>query len=188
MDARQRKECVCSMAIEPRTGKSRRSSSKPLKYFYINGDLHKVLRVVRPSDFVEAWNYPQARRVGYVWSDVKKRMQRALTLQEVCKIINRHRVQVELYIINGKIKTPQRIYTLDGDRKPGKYFFSEDDVLDLHDYLLTVHIGRPRKDGQITPRNMPTKAELRAIMKHDLVTYVKTGDNEFQPIWKEVEW
>lgn len=176
------------MAPKARTDKGKRSSSKPLKYFYINGDLHRVLRVVRPSDLVEAWNYPLGKRVGYIWSDVKKRKENAFTLQEVCSMVGRHRVQVELYILEGKIKTPQRIYTLDGDKKPGKYFFSESDVLDLHDYLLTVHIGRPRKDGKITPGKMPTKAELRAIMKHDLVTYVKTDDNEFKPIWKEIEW
>ncbi len=115
-------------------------------------------------------------------------MERAFTLQQVCSMIERHRVQVELYILNGKIRTPQRIYSLDDVKKPGKYFFSESDVLDLHDYLLTVHIGRPRKDGKITPRPMPTRAELRAVMKHDMITYVKTDDDKFSPIWKEIEW
>lgn len=176
------------MAIEARNGKGKRRRSKSVRYFYINGDLHRVLRITRPSDFVEAWNYPQAKRMGYVWSDVRKRMEKAFTLQQVCAMVGRHRVQVELYILEGKIKTPQRIYTLDGEKKPGKYFFSESDVLDLHDYLLTVHIGRPRKDGKITPRDMPTRAEMRALMKHDLVTYVKNEDGEFSPIWKEIEW
>lgn len=176
------------MATESGNSTRQRSSRKPLRYFYVNSDLHKVLRVVRPQDFVEAWNYRLGKRVGYVWSDVRKRMESAFTMQQVSNMIGRHRVQIENYILAGDIKAPQRIYTLDGEKKPGKYFFSESDVLDLHDYLLTIHVGRPRKDGKITPGKMPTKAELRAMMKHDVVTYVKTSDNEFKPIWKEVDW
>lgn len=176
------------MAIEPRTSKSRRRRRKPLRYFYVNGELHRVLRVIRPSDLVETWSYPQAKRVAYSWSDVKKRMGSAFTMQEVSKMIGRHRVQIENYILDGHIRTPQRTYALNDERTPGKYLFSEEDVLGLHDYLLTVHIGRPRKDGKITPGKMPTKAELRAVMKHEVVTYIKTEGNEFIPTWKEPEW
>ncbi len=176
------------MADSTRGNKGKRRSSKPLRYFYINGDLHKVLRVVRPADLVDAWNYKTQKTVVYIWSDVLKKMERAFTLQEVCKMIGRHRVQVEWYILHGKIRTPQRLYAFNDERSPGKYMFSETDVLAVHDYLLTVHIGRPRKDGKITPGKMPTKVELRAIMKHDIVTYVKTENDEFRPIWKEVEW
>jgi len=176
------------MDNKKRASTRKRRSNKRITYFFLNGDLHKVLRVVRASDYVEAWNYPQGKRMAYAWSDVRKRMERALTLQEVSNLIGRHRVQVEIYILKGYIKTPQRVYTLDGDRKPGKYMFSESNVMDLHDYLLTVHIGRPRKDGKITPSQMPTKAELRAMMRHDTVTYVKNADGEFTPVWKEVEW
>jgi hypothetical protein len=53
---------------------------------------------------------------------------------------------------------------------------------------LTVHIGRPRKDGRVTPGRMPSKAELRALMRHDTMTYVKNADGEFTPVWKEVDW
>lgn len=176
------------MVAKGRGSARKRGNSQRIKYFYLNSDLHKVLRVVRPQDFVEAWNYREGKIAGYVWSDVRKKMQRAFTLQDVSKMIGRHRVQLEKYILNGDIRRPQRIYTLDGDKKPGKYFLSESDVLDLHDYLLTVHVGRPRKDGRITPGRMPSKAELRAMMKHDVVTGVLRSDGEFVPTWKEVDW
>lgn len=176
------------MATNTGNSARQRRSRKPVRYFYVNSDLHRVLRVSRPEDLVEAWNYRLAKRVTYVWSTTRKQMESAYTLQQVSQMIGRHRVQLEKYILNGDIKTPQRAYTLDGEAKPGKYLLSESDVLDLHDYLLTVHIGRPRKDGKITPGKMPSKAELRAMMKHDMVTYVKTADNEFTPIWKEVDW
>jgi hypothetical protein len=189
MDARQGEEWVCKVVTRAGNGTRQRSSpNKRVKYFYLNSDLHKVLRIIRAQDFVEAWSYPEAKRKGYVWSDVRKRMETAVPLAQVATLIGRHRVQIENYILNGHIKTPQRIYTLDGEKKPGKYMFSESDVMDLHDYLLTVHIGRPRKDGLITPGRMPTKSELRAMMRHDTVTYVKTHDGEFTPVWREVDW
>lgn len=168
--------------------KRRSPNKRVVRYFYLNSDLHRVLRIVRAQDFVEAWCFREEKRKGYVWSDVRKRMENAFTLQQVSSMIGRHRVQIEKYILAGEIRSPQRIYSLDEDRKPGKYFFSEADVLDLHDYLLTVHRGRPRKDGLITPGRMPSKAELRAMMRHDTVHYVKSSSGEFTPIWKEVDW
>jgi hypothetical protein len=107
---------------------------------------------------------------------------------QVSKMINRHRVNIERYILEGKIRPPERIYSLDGNKTPGKYMFSEKDVFELHDYLLTVHIGRPRKDGRVTPGRMPSRAELRAMMQHDTTVYIKSADGTFMPVWKEIDW
>jgi hypothetical protein len=165
-----------------------KAQKKAIRYFYLSGDLHKVLRVVRATDYVEAWNYPQGKRVGYVWSDVRKRMEKAFTLKEASSIIQRHRVQVEKYILAGAVKPPQKIYALDGTMRPGRYMLSESDILDLHAYLLTVHRGRPRKDGQITPGEMPTRQEIKAIMREEVETYVKTADGRFVRAYRENDW
>lgn len=177
------------MAVEARNSTRSRRNRKPrLRYFYLNGDLHKVLSINRAQDLVVAWNYKEQKRVGYIWSDARKRLEKAFTMMQVSKMINRHRVNIERYILNGHIRAPQRTYTLDDKRTPGKYLFSESDVYDLHDYLLTVHIGRPRKDGKTTPGRMPSKAELKAMMRHDTVMYVKQSDGTFTPVWKEMDW
>lgn len=178
------------MAMEngksPRHRRNRKSTK--LRYFFLNGELHKVLSVSRAQDFVICWSFPQGKRVGYVWSDVRRNHKPAFKMQEVSKMIGRHRTNIERDILAGNIKSPQRSYTLDGKKRLLYYFFSEENVFDLHDYLLTVHIGRPRLDGKITPGQMPSKAELRAMMKHDIVTYVKTEQGEFVPVWKEQSW
>lgn len=178
------------MVDENRSGSRPRRRYRPprVKYFYLNSELHKTERVNNAQDLIWAWNYPMGKSVVYVWSDARKRMEKAFSITQVGRMIGRTRVTIEQIILDGKIKVPQRAYTLDERRKPGKYWFSERDVLGLHDYLLTVHIGRPRKDGQITPGKMPSKAELRAMMTHDTVMYVKSSDGEFVPVWKEVEW
>jgi hypothetical protein len=176
------------MAIE--NTKKPRSKQKPtLKFFYLNGELHKVLSVSKPQDFAVCWNFAQWKRVGYVYSDIRRTHQRAFRMMEVSKMIGRHRVNIEWDILKGNIKTPQRRYSLDGKKKPLGYLFSEENVLDLHDYLLTVHYGRPRRDGKITPKQtLPSRTELKAMMKNDIVTYVKTEDGEFVPVWREQDW
>ncbi|QGH79382.1 hypothetical protein SEA_LIMPID_49 [Streptomyces phage Limpid] len=159
-----------------------------MRYFYLNGDLHKVLSVTRAQDFVVCWNFPQGKRVGYVWSDVRKNHGKAFRLQQVAEMIGRHYITIKRDILEGRIKAPQRIYAFNENRTPGAYYMSEEDVYALHDYMMTTHIGRPRGDGKVTVRDMPSKAELRAMMKHDLVTYVKTKDGDFVPVWKEQNW
>lgn len=170
-------------SIFPERGRKQRA-----KFFYLNGKLHKTIYANRAGDLLIAWSYPDRARVTYILSDAKRLMQKAFDLREVTIMINRSRVHIERLILDGCIKAPQKMYSLDGKFKPGKYKFSEDDVMALHDYLLTVHVGRPRKDGLIKPGPMPSKAELRAMMRNNQVLYVKGKDGEFAPVWKAVEW
>lgn len=167
---------------------TREVPKRKFRYFYIDGRLHKVLHVNRPEDIVNAWDYPERKRKTYIWSDVQRRMQQAFTISEVAKIVGRHRLIIDHYIRDGHIPAPQRIYSIDGKFTPGKYMFSEDDVLKLHDFMLTVHRGRPRKDGLITNAAMPSRSELRAIIKSRVLLYIKNEDGEYVPVWKEQIW
>lgn len=135
-----------------------------------------------------AWSYPERKKVAFVYSHIKKSAERAFTLNEVCELVNRHRETITRYIIAGHIKRPAMTYTLDGTYRPSKYMFREQDVLDLHDYLITVHYGRPRKDGEVRPYPTPTRTELRAMMKHDVVYYVENNKGEKVKAFKEPVW
>ena len=88
----------------------------------------------------------------------------------------------------GHVKKPQMSYTLDEKRKPVKYFLSEDDVMDVRDFLSTLHRGRPRKDGLVTAKDVPTKQELRAKIKNETILYQQTEDGDYIPVWKQPEW
>ena len=88
----------------------------------------------------------------------------------------------------GNIKFPQQSYSLNGNKTPGKYFWSEDDIRELHNFFKTVHRGRPRVDGKITPGDMPSKAELEAMINQETVLYAKNEDGTFYPVWKQPEW
>lgn len=159
-----------------------------LRYFFLNGEAHKVLRISRAEDIIVSWNYPQGKRSTYIWSVTQRNLVRAFTMKQVSKIFNRDPLVIHKYIQSEKIKRPYQIYKIDDQRNPGKFIFSEDDLRELHSYLLTVHRGRPRNDGQITQSKVMSKAELEALMKEDRVLYAKDKNGEFVPVWKQPDW
>lgn len=174
------------MSSAPRKGTKRR-----IRYFFVKVDddlhLHRVLHVNRSQDLVTAWDYIDGKRKLYGWSDVRRTMQNAFSLKDAAEILGVHKMTVDGYLRDGKIKTPQRIYDL-STRKEGKYFLSEDDVLDLHLAMSETHQGRPRKDGLVTNNHVPSRAEVRTLVRQGDVLYTKDESGQFVPIWKEQAW
>lgn len=161
---------------------------KKMRYFFNDGMLYKVLYTNRPKDLMYAWSYPDRKRVAFVFSHIKRSHERAFTTLEVSDMVSRGRDVIEDYIRLGHIRKPAMTYTLDGNFKPVKYMWREKDILELHDYMMTIHFGRPRNDGEVTPYPCPTKAELRAMMAHDVVYYVENDKGEKVKVFKEPIW
>jgi hypothetical protein len=168
--------------------KRKSQKKRKFRYFFLHGELHKILRLSRPDDMVFAWSYPQSKRVAYVWTDVQKNMQHAYKVPQVAEMLNRHPNIIKHHMREGSIKTIQKTYSIDERKRPGDYFFSEDDIKALHNHLMNTHRGRPRSDGKITPSNLPTKVELEAMLSQEVILYVKTKDGEFSPVWKQPDW
>lgn len=164
-------------------GQGTKEKRKPLKYFYLNGNLHKKLSINRGADEIVAWCYPLHKRVVYTYSQVLKHKRPAFTTPEVCKMLNRSRYRLIVAMREGFVSRPQYTYGLTDKGERYANMWSEDDVMSLHSYFKTVHRGRPRKDGLVVPQQMPSASELRAMMRNDTVKYVKVGD-EFRPIWE----
>ena len=155
----------------------RNRSQKSFRYFFLNGKLHKVLKSSRVKDQLIAWSYQDKARVLYPDSDVRKHMQNAYTMSQVSIMIGRHKVTIEDYILEGKIRAPQKVYPIGNSESKAwsQYMFSEDDVIELHEYILSA--GREIE-------KLPTKNELKALMKHNVILYTKTTSGEFVPVWK----
>jgi hypothetical protein len=64
-------------------------------------------------------------------------------------------------------------------------YYSESMVRDIRAILATIHIGQPRKDGLITNNMTPTSQELTRRMGDGILTYTKTEDGRFIPVWAE---
>lgn len=168
--------------------KNRGKSSQRFRHFYLNAKLYRVLRQSRAEDLLVAWDYEMGKRVAFVLSDVKRTMQNAYSLSKVVKIIGKHEDTIKRHLYAGNLKAPKQAYSLNGKKTPGKYYWSEDDIREMHDFFKTVHRGRPRKDGEVRPGNMPSRAEIEAIMKQENILYIKNNDGTFSPVWKQPEW
>ncbi len=148
---------------------------KKFVYFFLNGKVHKVLKLSRAKDEVIAWSYLDKKRMMYSYSQVDKNMEKAYSISEVSKILGRHRVTIEEYILQGKIRQPQKVYPISNPESTwSKYMLSESDILDIHQFIIDA--------GHI--RDLPSKAELQALLKHSLIMYTKTEDGKFVPVWK----
>lgn len=155
--------------------KTRSNTRKKFVYFFLNDKVHKVLSRSRARDEIFAWCYPDGKRVLYSYALVEKNMQNAYSTSQVALLLNRHKVTIEDYILEGKIKVPQRVYPIGNpDSKWSKFMFSEKDILDIHQFILDA--------GYTT--NVPSKTELQAILKHNLILYTKTEEGKFVPVWK----
>ncbi len=153
----------------------RPATRKKFLYFFLNNKLHKVIRLSRAKDELVAWCYPDKKRVLYSNLDVQKNMQNAYTVKQVGEIIGRHHVTIEEYILQGKIKEPQKVYPISKPESTwSKFMFSESDILKLHEYILEAGYTK----------DLPTKSELQALLKHNMILYTKSSEGNFVPVWK----
>jgi hypothetical protein len=154
---------------------NRQRLRKKFVYFFLNGKVHKVLRLSRAKDEVIAWSYLDKKRMMYSYSQVDKNMEKAYTITEVSKILGRHKVTIEEYILQGKVKQPQKVYPISNPESTwSKYMLNESNILDIHEFIIDA--------GHI--RDLPSRSELQALLKHNLIMYTKTEDGKFVPVWK----
>jgi len=173
MDDKQGYESTRKMARTKRVRTTQR-----LLYFFLDGKIHKSLRVSRAKDEIVAWCYPDKRRVMYSYSLVKKNMKKAYTLKEAASVLNRHKITVEDYILAGKIQQPVKIYPISNPVSGwSKYMLREEDILEIHQFIL--------EDGYSS--DIPSRSELLALLRHDTILYTKTTDGRFVPVWKAEE-
>ena len=154
---------------------NRRKSLKEVRYFFLNEKIHKTLSLSRAKDQLIAWSYVDKKRMLYTYSEVDKNMGSAYSIVQVASMLNKHRVTIQDYILEGKIRSPQKIYPIGSNSEDSwyKYMFSDKDILDLHQYILEAGHSK----------NVPSRAELLALLKHSFILYTKTVDG-FVPVWK----
>lgn len=185
------------MASEERNGPRKRNNpvkkrKKPLRnkgfYFYLGGILHRHIHINQAADLITAWNFEEHKRTAYSWSETRRKMRPAYRTGAVVEMLNRSRISLENAILRGDIRKPARPYSLDEERRVGRFCWSDTDIMEARDFFATQHHGFPRKDGLITPKPIPTRIELRAMMEQGTMTYMKTSDGEFVPMFKEIVW
>jgi hypothetical protein len=169
--------------VANKEGNSIVKKSRPLKYFYLNGNLHRSLHINRGADEIVAWCYPLVKRVTYAYSDVKRYKETAFSTQEVARLLNRRSDTIKKAVWKGHIPEPQSTYGLTETRKKYQWMWNEKDIMEAHAHFSSVHRGRPREDGRVTPAPIPSARELRAMIRNEEILYVEVAPGEFRPTW-----
>lgn len=160
-------------------------------YFYLDGDLYKIMQYVRASDYLTAWNYHKNGMEEFILSDAKKRAEPAFKTKHVGELVNRTGMSCRDYYQQGSIPRPKKTYPLgDGKFTPLLYstvLWSKEDIYNLHDFLMELH-GIQSKTrtsaGNSGRSDIPTRAELRASLEHGTVYYVQDKKGNMVKVWK----
>jgi hypothetical protein len=178
------------MATEKRTIKGEEYNSQSVikgnqKVWFLNGDLVRLYHSSRSTGLVSVYNITKDRIETCLRVDFRKNRERAYTVAETAKLVNRHRKYIPSLIKRGVIPPPVGS-TLNGERKwQRRAYYSESHVKEIRAILASIHIGQPRKDKLITNNMTPTSQELTRRMGDGILTYTKTEDGRFIPVWSE---
>lgn len=155
------------------------------KVWFLNGSLVRPYHYNRSHGLITLYNITEDRLESCLISDFKKNRERAYTVAETAKLVNRHRKYMPRLIKNGMIPPPTGS-SVGGERGwQIRAYYSESQVREIRDILASVHIGQPRKDGLITNNMTPNKQELTRRMGDGILTYTRTEDGRFIPVWNE---
>jgi hypothetical protein len=155
------------------------------KVWFLNGDLVRSHHINRSNGIMSIYNINKDRIESCMISDFKRNRLRAYTVGETAILVNRHKKYMPQLMKRGVIPGPT------GSQKGGatgwqvRSYYSELQVVEIRDILASYHFGRPRKDKLITNDITPTKQELTRRMGDGILTYTKTEDGRFVPIWNE---
>ncbi len=155
------------------------------KVWFLNNDLVRVHHFKKSNGIMSVYNINKDQIESCLISDFKNKRERAYTVGETADLVNRHKKYMPSLMKRGIIPFPT------GSQKGGergwqvRSYYSESQVKEIRDILATYHIGRPRKDNLITNDITPSKAELTRRMGDGILTYTRTEDGRFIPIWSE---
>jgi hypothetical protein len=156
-----------------------------VKVWFLNGDLVRVYHNSRSTGMVTFYNITKDRLETCLLSDFKKGRERAYSVAETAILVNRHRKYIPSLIKRGVIPPPIGA-KLNGETGfTIRSYYSESQVREIRAILASIHIGQPRKDKLITNNMTPTTQELTRRMGDGILTYTKTEDGRFIPVWGE---
>ena len=153
--------------------------------FFFNGDLVRKYHLNKANGIMSVYNITKDRIESCLIGDFKKNREKAYTVKETAQLVNRHHKHLYRLIGQGVIPPPLGA-TKNGERSWRiRAYYSATAVKEIRDILASRHMGRERKDGLITNNLTPTAQELTRRMGEGILTYTRTEDGNFVPIWSE---
>lgn len=178
------------MASAPRKLESKNYNSQPVikgnqNIWFLNGDLVRIYHSSRSTGMVSVYNITKGQIETCFRTDFRKNREKAYTVSETARLVNRHRKYFPKLIKQGVIPPPM------GSKVGGirgwqiRSYYSESQVKEIRDILASIHIGRPRKDNLITNNLTPTSQELTRRTGDGILVYTRTEDGRYIPVWGE---
>lgn len=152
---------------------------------FLNGYLVRKHHVNRSNGIMSVYNINKGQIESCLIADFKKNSEKAYSVKETAQLVNRHHKHLYRLIGQGVIPEPVAA-SLNGERAWRiRAYYSASQVREIRDILASRHIGRERKDGLITNNLTPTAQELTRRMGEGILTYTRTEDGQFVPVWSE---
>ena len=178
------------MAFRPRKLESKDYNNQPVipgnkTIWFLNGDLVRLHHSSRSTGMVTVYNITKDRLETCLRTDFRKNREKAFTVAETARLINRHRKYIPSLIKRGVIPPPTGAQVGGIRNWQVRAYYSESQVKEIRDILASIHFGRPRKDNLITNNMTPTSQELTRRTGDGILVYTKTADGRFIPVWNE---
>ena len=155
------------------------------KVWFLNKELVRVHHLNKSNGIMSVYNINKDQIESCLISDFKKNRERAYTVGQTAELVNRHKKYMPSLMNRGVIPFPTGAQKGGGRGWQIRSYYSESQVREIRDILATYHIGRPRLDKLVTNDITPTRQELTRRMGDGILTYTKTEDGRFIPIWSE---
>jgi len=155
------------------------------KVWFLNKKLVRIYHYSSSNGIMSVYNIIDDRIESCLISDFKKNRERAYTVGETAMLVNRHKKYMPSLMKREVIPFPM------GSQKGGerawqvRSYYSESQVHEIRDILASYHHGKARNDNLITNNTTPTRQELTRRMGSGILTYTRTEDGRFVPIWNE---
>ena len=178
------------MASRKRKLESQDYNSQPVipgnkTIYFLNGDLVRLHHSSRSTGMVTVYNITKDRLETCLRSDFRRNREKAYTVSETARLVNRHRKYIPSLIKRGVIPPPTGAQVGGTRHWQVRAYYSESQVKEIRDILASIHFGRPRKDNLITNNMTPTTQELTRRTGDGILVYTKTADGRFIPVWTE---
>lgn len=155
------------------------------RVWFLNNCLVRKYHFNKSNGIMSVFNITNDQIESCLISDFKRNRERAFSVKETAELVHRHQKHLYRLIHQGLIPPPVGA-TKGGERAWRiRAYYSETMVKEIRDILAKQHMGRPRKDGLITNDSTPTVQELNRRMGDGVLTYTRTEDGRFVPIWSE---
>jgi len=170
--------------------KSNQYNNEPIvrgnqRVWFLNNDLVRVHHFSRSQGLVSLYNINKDRLESCLLSDFKKNREKAYSVLETSKLVNRHRKYMPRLVSNGVIPKARGSQKGGGTGWQVRSYYSESQVKEIRATLASIHIGQPRRDGRVTNNSVPNSQELTRRMGTGMLVYTKTDDGRFIAVWSE---